>query len=437
MAEEFQSALGGVKQVAASRDVQGSPWGGGGFVDYGGAAAESFQQSYDQQEMRQAYEKSVRDEETKELDADFGKLVSTPSGVGGFDGAAETMAREWKAEYVQIKRAYDRGEIDPSTFSQEKSRLFGNAGQFKAASKNLQTIVADYEKAVQDGTVSNSTPAEIRDVLDTLRKGGETLTVQNVDGVPTLIGKTLQGMDVSTPISEIASGKNVWRFNNKFNTGEALGQLYTKYEALKVDEQAADGTVTRRNPSYEELLPRIQEDVTNVLNNESTVRAIAGDELNIGALEFEQDPEGAKQAVADHLLQKLQTTYYPTQQIQQRSFAPQRPTQTRGASAAEIKAQQSAAQAQQNAQILSNALTPDGAGNYPNAQGLIGVGGITKIKPFRFSDGFYAYVGDEKYEIYPNEPGGQQILANLLGLGAVNNQPSEGASSDDDPLGIN
>ena len=170
------------------------------------------------------------------------------------------------------------------------------------------------------------------------------------------------------------------------------------------------------------------------MNNESTVRAIAADEVGIDALTFEQDPEGSKAQVFDYLKQKLQREYYPVQQIQQRAFAPQRPAGG-GRTAAEIRAQQEALQRQQNVQILNTALQPDASGNYPNAQALVGVGGITKIKPFRFSDGFYVYKGDEKYEIYPNTQAGQQILANLLGLGALQ-PPSQGAS-DSDPLGIN
>ena len=433
---EFQSAVGGVQQVASSRDVQGSPWGGGGFVDYGGAAGKAFKEGFDQQEQRAAYEKAVRDEEVKELDADFGKLIAPPSGVGGFDASAEMMAREWKADYVQLKRDYDKGIISPADFSQGKNSLFSNAKTFKDVSGILQQTVDLYSKAVDNGTVSDSTPGKTRDILDTLRKGGQSLTVQNIDGVPTLVGKTLQGMDVSTALSEIASGKNVWRFNEKFDTASALDGLYAKYEKLKVDEQMPDGTVTRRNPSFAELGTRVQEDITNLLNNESTVRAIAGDELQIDAFMYDQDPEGAKAMVANHLTQKLQNEYYPTQQIQQRGFAPQQQSNA-SVSAAQIKAQQDAVRRQQNVQILNTALQPDGNGNYPNAEGLVGVGGITKVKPFRFSDGFYVYVGDEKHEIYPNRPGSQQVLANLLGIGALNQQPSQGASSDDDPLGIN
>ena len=411
---EPESQFGSVNRVQSSRDVQGSPWGGGGFVDYGGAAAESFKEGFDQQQKRAAYEKAVKDEEVRELDAAFGELQTPLSGVSGFDMSAEIMGREWKADFADLKRRYDKGEISPTEFSTGKNRLFGNAADFKNASTALQDTVKLYSEAVANGTVSDSTPGKIRDILDTLRKGGETLTVKNIDGVPTLVGKTIQGMDVSTAISDIASGKNTWRFNTKFNTGDALDKLYAKYEKLKVDEQLPDGTVTRRNPSFQELGTRVQEDITNLLNNESTVRAIAGDELGIDAFMYDKNPEEAKAMVANHLTQKLQNEYYPTQQIQQRQFQPHRPYKPNAASGKREQQQQVLSS---NYELLSEAIIPNKKGKYPNADGLVGRNGITKVKPFRFSNGFYVYVGDEKYEIYPDREQSLQILANLLGFG--------------------
>lgn len=401
------------RQVASSAEVVSSPWGGGGFVDYGGALVDAFQADQDFRAQRAQYEKRVKDEELREIDADFGKLVTQPSGAGGVDAAAETMARGWKSQYVDAKRAYDRGDMDPAQFSQIKNQLFSNAQQFNQASNNINTIVNEYATAVDEGRVSDSTPPEIRDILDTLRKGGQQLTVADVEGIPTIVGQTNLGQQVSVPISEVASGKNVWRFNEKFDSGKALEGLYSNYERLKVSAQQPDGSIVQRNPSFEELSTRIDEDINNVTNNESTVRAIAGDELGIDAFTFEEDPEGATQAVRDHLKQKLQNTYYPVQQVQQRGFAPQRAAGGAGQSATALKIAQQERARQENAQVLNNAIQ---TGNY---QSLIGRGGITNVKKHFFGDGVTVEVGDQKYDIDPKDPNSQQILANILGTGAV------------------
>ncbi len=316
--------------VAASRDVKGSPWGGGGFVDYAGQGVDAYNTEQHYLEKRKQYEKEIRDREVKEADADFGKLQSEVSGVGGIDASTEAMAREWKSDYVVAKRMYDNGELSPQEFSQKKNSLFQNAAEFKQASTNINTTVQEYDQAVQEGRISDSTPAEIRDILDTLRKGGEGISVKNINGIPMLVGKTAGGQDISVPITEISSGKNAWRFNEKVDIAPALDGLYGKYEKLKISAEGPNGQVTQRNPSFEELQGRIDEDVANMLNNESTLRAIASDELGIDPLAFEgreeNDPGGTKAEVAAFLKDKLQREYFPTSQVTQRGFAPQRPS---------------------------------------------------------------------------------------------------------------
>lgn len=412
----------GSRQVQSSAEVKSSPWGGGGFVDYGGAFVDSLQAEQDFYQERKDYEKRIKDEELRELDADFGRLVAEPSGAGGVDAAAETMARGWKQQYVQAKRDYDKGLIDPAEFSQLKNNLFNNAKQFNTASQNINTLVNEYDKAVQDGTVSDSTPPEIRDILDTLRKGGESLTVSDVNGIPTIVGTTNGGQQVSVPISEIASGKNVWRFNEKFDTGSALSGLYSNYEKLKVSAQQPDGSIVQRTPSWEELGTRVSEDLDHLLNNQSTVRAIAGDEMGIDALQYEEmeeeNPDLAKLLVKNHLMEKLQNSYYPTQQIAQRGFAPQRPAGG-SASATALKQQQQAALQQENLELLQKAISSG------DPRSLIGRGGITDVSE-NFFGGYEISVGDTDYDLDLSDPKDQQILANLMKVGNLQQGGSQG-----------
>lgn len=49
----------GIRQITPSREIQGSPWGGGGFVDYGGLAGSIVQDHLDFKQQQDDYEAAV------------------------------------------------------------------------------------------------------------------------------------------------------------------------------------------------------------------------------------------------------------------------------------------------------------------------------------------------------------------------------------------
>ncbi len=325
MPENVTAPTHSKRQVASSQDVQASVYGGGGFVDYGGLAADSFDAGLKRQRDEDEYQKQIRDRETKDIDEAFGELEVPDSGVAGYDTSLDDMAREWKDEYVAAKRAYDRGEMSPAEFSAKKNELFSNADNYQKTSGILQQTIADYQTAIDEGTISDSTPPRVRDVLETLKSGSDNLRVENVNGRPTLIGITNGNQPVQVPISDIASGKNVWRFNSKADVAGATKGIYDKFSSIKISAQAADGTVTQRNPTFEELADRIGSEIDTYIGNESNVRAIASDELGLASEAYDVAPDQVKAQVKNYLTQKIKDEYYPSDTITQRKFAPQRP----------------------------------------------------------------------------------------------------------------
>ena len=267
--------------------------------------------------------------------------------------------------------------------------------------------------------------------------------IQNINGRPTLVGQVADGEPVQIDMAALANGTAGLKFNQKVDTAGLTNTIAKTLEGYKTTVATENG-LALGNVGWDLIQDRAAQDIDQVLNNASTVQAIAADELgynqeHIVALGEEE----LHNRVRDYLLDKVQREYFPvanvsaplgTLGLNQQKFdhAVANPTLPGGGqpNASLLKFADQQAQVAQTQQIYNNAIQ---TGDY---RSLIGRGPILNATPPGFfSSSWTIETKGGKIKIDPANPGDQQILANLLGLGSA--QPSQGASDDTDPLGIN
>lgn len=264
---------------------------------------------------RQEYKQKVWDRKRKEADQEFGKLVVEPSGVSSYDNSVQAMAKEWQDELYGMMK--DKDSWDPSMYSAKVNEIASRSKEYNAAAQNIQSTVADYVENIDN--ISPSTPPETIDILDTLSKGGGGLVVQNVDGVPTFVGQTLGGADVSVPISQIASGQNNFRFNVAEEIQPKMDAIIKDVSKLTSDKAGQLG-VERGLISWDQMLPNIQSKVDGLTKNDHAVRSILADQYGYDYDDVQDyiDQGGDPQKLARELmLEDLQTQMQPMFQQKQ------------------------------------------------------------------------------------------------------------------------
>ena len=262
----------------------------------------------------------------KEIDDNYGSLQIAPTGDESYDASLQNMSREWKEEFNMVVTDKNLSAAEKAI---RRNEILARAKEVKAGSDALAQFANDFFEAEANGQISASTPANIKMLADALRNK-EGVGIENVNGIPTLVGSTPDGEPISVPVSDIASGKNTFRFNTKFDSDGALNTIATDLEG--------------KNLSPEQVAQRAEHEVNKILNNSSTIQAIAADELGIDAMQIRDIPqEELKMMVSDHLQAKLQQEYLPKNltALQQQQLALQ---------------QQSGARAERQLQIAEEGL---------------------------------------------------------------------------------
>ena len=259
-----------------------------------------FQDAYHKAKQRgredKEYRRGVREREAKELDEVNGQLIVDPSGQSNWDAGVETMAMDWKKGFADARQKFNNGEMSADEYSLIKNDYLNRSKQYNAASQNIKNVVSQYDEALQNGTVSDATPPEIRDLLDTLRKGDGDLQPQNIDGVPTLVGVTAGGQAVSIPLNQLASGKGLPRFNAKVDLSQQKDAILKDLDSFKHQFATADGSVYEQSLGADKLNERATEKVEQLLANDTTLKSIAADEYGIADDDERwQTPEGIQQ----------------------------------------------------------------------------------------------------------------------------------------------
>ena len=383
----------------------------------------------------------VADErEQKELDAFYGDLYVPPTGQQSYDAGVEMMGREWKAEYAALNAAKKAGQISNEDYVAGKHEIRNRAQELKAGQEALNTAYSTYMKGVEEGQISASTPAKTRLFYQAMEDGA--LQIQNVNGRPTLVGQIGDGEPVQIDMAALASGQAGLKFNQKVDTKGLVDTVAKTLEGYKTTVATENG-LALGNVGWEQIQERAAQDIDQVLNNTSTIQAIAADELGYNHEQITAlGEEELRNRVGDYLLDKVQREYFPvanvsaplgTLALNQEKFDhavanPQ--VQTGGQpNASLLKFADQQAQKAETQNIFNNAIQ---TGDY---RSLIGRGPILNVKePGYFSSTWTIETKGGAIKIDPTSPGDQQILANLLGLG--NTQPAGGAS-ETNPLGLN
>ena len=352
---------------------------------YQGQFAAAADAGYNEAIDRHNYKQRVWAEKAKDLDDAYGKLIVEPTGQSAWDAQATNLATEWKNEFTELYNNKD--DYSPEEFTNKLADIKGRAGQFQQASNNLQKIVADYDENLDN--ISASTPPQTIDVLETLRKNTGTLAPINVNGVPTLQGVTIGGQEVSVPISEIANGKNLWRYNTKVDIQPQLDGVTQDLSKFRT-EVASAGGIDQRSIGWDQLSSRAMDKIEHITQNPKATQAIAAEQYSIDGDDWNmikrdgyflndenvvvevpgRDPE---EYVRAQLLSEVQKQFQPYEQLVSGTKADPRATAARQQQQLD-QAQQRIDNAQNKPKVdeaITSALAPDNAAGFTELNGRL------------------------------------------------------------------
>ena len=249
--------------------------------------------------------------EQKEADAFYGDTYIPPTGQEGYDAGIEAMSREWKKSYADLKAQKKRGDISNEEYVRQKHEIRNRAQELKGGQAKLLEFQQTYQKALQEGQLSGSTPANIRLLGQALEDG--SVSIDNVDGRPTVVGTLADGEKVQIDMGALSSGAANLRINQKVDTPGLVDNVAKGLEAYKTRLMTEHG-FSQDNLGWEQVQDRANHDINELLNNESTVQAIAADELGLNSEQIKQlGPDGVRAQVRDNLLKRVQQDYFPIQ----------------------------------------------------------------------------------------------------------------------------
>ena len=280
--------------------------------DVGRAGAEGYNSAID----RANYKQAVREEQAAELDEEFGNLEVPPSGYGNYDASVEQLARGWKTQFVDAKKAWKAGNLSNEDWITQKHQFQQNAKDYAAGAENLKASMANWTE--NRDNISDSTKPEIIDFYTTMEKYPDQLTVQDVDGIPTFMGETIGGKNISIPVAQLGKGSGAMRFNTKIDMTQELAPLAKELQGLKTeiatDNGIGIGNVDFDNPA---LQTKIDFSLDQIVNNNSKLREIAAN-YGMEYDEFEEhlETEGIdalKSQIKDKLKADVQRSYFPVE----------------------------------------------------------------------------------------------------------------------------
>ena len=250
--------------------------------------------------------------EQKEADAEYGSTNVPPSGNKSIDESKRAVVDEWKKEFAAAKAAKNSGDITADEFAQIKGDSFAKIDNFKKGQEALGTFTQMYQKALDEDQVSSSTPADIR-LLGNALISGEGVSIENIDGRPTVVGVDASGKEITMDLGEIASGNAPLRFNQKVDHQGMVDTVAKQLEAYKTTLATSTGAALG-NIGWEQIQEKAAHEIDQLLDNSSTVQALAGDVLGYNSEEIKDiGPEELKNQVGDYLLLQTQEEYFPVQ----------------------------------------------------------------------------------------------------------------------------
>jgi len=267
-------------------------------LSVGQAAAEGWERAMARGRAEADRQRLIKAQERKEFDADFGTIYDATEGASGYEESQDSIVHEWKQEFAGLMANKDN--MSTAEFLSKKNQILSRAKNFNAGNQALDTFTQDYFKALDEGQISDSTPAKIKEIANLHREGKLRIINDRETGEPYVIGEASWGEPIKMSIANLANGTNTLRFNQKFDTAAGLEQIAKGFEG--------------KNLSPEQVAQVAPQEIEEMLDNESTLRAIAADEFDINASEFDElGPDAVRQQITMDLTQRLQNQYLPKQ----------------------------------------------------------------------------------------------------------------------------
>ena len=212
-------------------------------------------------------------------------------------------------------------------------------------------IIAETDKSFAEGKGSafnvKASDERLTDYHNTRMKNPDAFTVKNINGVDTYVGKTLQGKDVSIPISMIANGASRMQLVPQYDVNKAVNQGLKVMKAFTVEGKTALGTGNRNlSQDNPEEAAQLREMAVNAISreiggDETRLRSILADQRGLGFNEVEQllnAEGGSRNENLQGLLKQMSEEIYDDKILNQGGyqaesktrFQAQQPKQIRG-----------------------------------------------------------------------------------------------------------
>jgi len=282
--------------------------------EIGAAAAEG----YNIRVERDAYKRKAFDKAAEGLEDNFSKLQLEPSGFSSFDGTMRIMGKEMQKSFLDLEKM--KYGLDPAQYLSTRSNILAQPKMLNSAITTLKQRVADFD-ANRD-MLSKGNDSKTIDILDSLSKNEGTLKPEFINDIPYIVGKTAGGQDVSVPISEIANGKNDFKFLTKANINDPLNNLVNKYSKLKTEAEfknAKGSGLKKTTLPVSAFKQSLMSDFDQILNSDAILRSVVADYMGADYDTFEEikasgnDP---KEMAKNQLYQMFEQKFDPYTQTQ-------------------------------------------------------------------------------------------------------------------------
>lgn len=282
--------------------------------EIGAAAAEG----YNIRVKRDAYKRKAFDKAAEGLEDNFSKLQLEPSGFSSFDGTMQIMGKEMQKSFLDLENM--KYDLDPAQYLSTRSNILAQPKILNSAITTLKQRVADFDD--NRDILSKGNNATTIDILDSLSKNEGSLKPEFINGVPYITGKTAGNENVSIPISEIANGKNDFKFLTKANMNAPLTALVDKYSKLKTEAEfknAQGSGLKKTTLPVSVFKDSLMSDFDQILNSDAILRSVVADYMGADYDTFEEikasgnDP---KEMAKNQLYQMFEQKFDPYTQTQ-------------------------------------------------------------------------------------------------------------------------
>lgn len=278
-----------------------------------GGSAGAFAEGYNLRIKRRSYARKSFDKAQKGLEDVFSQLQVESSSVDSIDAATDIMGQQAKKAFLELEK--NKYNMEPGEYTAAKQSILSQP-------KLIGQSMAVLKKRIDDFTenrhlLSKGNNPETLDLLDSLSKNEGTIQPVMRDGKAYLVGKTGSGSDIDIPLSEIANGRNDFKFLTRFDPNETLTNMVNKYGKLKKDAEFRTATgagIESKTLPIDVFEKDVKSDINKMLADDNILRSVVADYLDADFDTFEEikaaglDP---KNLAANELYNQFKTKFDP------------------------------------------------------------------------------------------------------------------------------